>query len=722
METISIVMLTWNNLEKFLRSMSSMFLFLTEDRIKEFIILDNGSHQVDLKNYLRKLEREIRKVKVIFSDVNLGIAKGRKLLYDCCSGDYIASFDSDIVILNPGLFIQAFLKSLNMPQIMLIGGGGGDHPFFPSMERENIINRDSPEKPEELRIVDEVAGWFHGFKRSILKKFGGPIEMDERFTPFWAEDSDLCVQIKMVGGKCAIFGKGIVAHQWSSCDKKDTQKTLEQMWNKFQDKWYSKFGPDFQFDINDDFYRENYPDSKKIIRPKEHYLKIGTIQRNFYSPTVITELMDGFRYESGMVISEESDEKLTLIAFRDKYFTNENIIEKNLVITQNRLPDSFDTLIILYLEDVYSSIDILKKLISLQKVYIHIQTPKGVNFGNVLEFLSRYETSFSHGTFPHYHFDLIPLFSSYYVLRKKHQFKNILIMSPARNIEKFLETSMKDIPIGYQDENFISKIDNYCLSILNESITLEKNMTWYKNCVYWMERKKMDIIVDSRPFREMFNRCLFLPKKYHIVNSPRCSPKDALERVIGFVQMEGKKKQLVFTICHIDTEDDLEELKENLSKFQGERAVVNLGEMKNINLRDSGFDYYFPVPSNMDDKEIFKLLSGHFKLENYSNIIFWDNSYKIIGDMSSFQEKAKWKSTVFLRTNGEFQDFLYSVMSSQIVSMVTEMQKEDFKWSEWMKKTNAVPYWEEREEETEDEIIINFKPYDFDYGEDYPLE
>ena len=36
------------------------------------------------------------------------IAKGRKVLFDVAEGDYIASFDSDIVIINPPLFLEVF--------------------------------------------------------------------------------------------------------------------------------------------------------------------------------------------------------------------------------------------------------------------------------------------------------------------------------------------------------------------------------------------------------------------------------------------------------------------------------------------------------------------------------------------------------------------------------------------------------------------------------------
>ena len=71
-------MLTYNNYEKIMRSMNSMFYFITEPKIKEFIFLDNGSHEVELKRFLRSLENQIDKVRVIFSDTNLGNCKRKK--------------------------------------------------------------------------------------------------------------------------------------------------------------------------------------------------------------------------------------------------------------------------------------------------------------------------------------------------------------------------------------------------------------------------------------------------------------------------------------------------------------------------------------------------------------------------------------------------------------------------------------------------------------------
>ena len=137
---ISIVMLTYNNFEKFYRCCQSMFYFYTNDEILEIIVLDNGSHDERLLKYLESVDENINKINVIFSNENLGIAKGRKQLYDLASGDYIVSIDSDVVFINPPKFIETLKKGLDLDKMMLIGGGGGNHPYYPCIEKEYIIN------------------------------------------------------------------------------------------------------------------------------------------------------------------------------------------------------------------------------------------------------------------------------------------------------------------------------------------------------------------------------------------------------------------------------------------------------------------------------------------------------------------------------------------------------------------------------------------------------
>ena len=192
----SIVMLTYNNHDTFKRCISSMTPLLLDERVKEILILDNGSHEIALIKLLKNVEETFNKIKVIYGSENLGIAKGRKMLYDLCNEEYILSFDSDIVIINATILLEMFLNAIKVDKMMLVGGGGGNHPFFPAVFRNDIINLPTPENPNEVVFVDEVAGWFHGFRSKDLKSKGGPLYMDEIFSPFWAEDSDFCYQIK----------------------------------------------------------------------------------------------------------------------------------------------------------------------------------------------------------------------------------------------------------------------------------------------------------------------------------------------------------------------------------------------------------------------------------------------------------------------------------------------------------------------------------------------
>ena len=106
-------MLTWNNYETFKRCITSMTPLILDERIQEFIILDNGSHEIELQKLLKATEKNYNKVKVIYSSQNLGIAKGRKYLYDLCKGEYILSFDSDVVIVNATMFMENFLKAIS---------------------------------------------------------------------------------------------------------------------------------------------------------------------------------------------------------------------------------------------------------------------------------------------------------------------------------------------------------------------------------------------------------------------------------------------------------------------------------------------------------------------------------------------------------------------------------------------------------------------------------
>ncbi len=724
--SISIVMLTYNNFEKFMRCMSSMFLLITDDRIKEFIILDNGSYQVELKQFLAALDNQIKKFRVVYSDVNHGIATGRRLLYDMAEGDYIASFDSDVIILNPSGFLEVFYKALGIEDMMLVGGGGGDHPYFPSMERENIINHDSPDKPDQLRFVHEVAGWFHGFKTSILKKHGGFLEMDDQFTPFWGEDSDLCVQIRLNGGKCCIMGKGLLAHQWSSCDKKETQLTLEEQWIKFQNKWYTQFGEAFVFKMDEKFYEENYPESKKMVSRKEHYLKVGTIRGHIHSKSVIHHYFPNADFNNNSEI-EYYGETYSLEEFNNKFMTSEAIVDVSLTFRESKLKRDINDLIVFVMKDRFKGIEIMKALISYQKINIVVVVPERDSYTDLLQFFDKFKVDFAIATFPEWNFDLLP-----YVLtvKKLHLLgvepNRIINMSTERNVSHLLHKPLSELDSGIHFQENLVGIDRMNLSILNQFMSMNSNMKWDKECCFVENYGYLLRLFDCYPFQQLLNRALKIPNKYHNLVTPRCSPKDALERAFIYLKPKINQKKILYLLSvSIDTEKDIERLKNNSKYYSdGDIMLFNKGEIKSINLKDLGCSYYYLIPPEVQN---FQVWTSAFQeerginLDNYSNIIFSDETFTLESDLSQYYRRTKFKNLSFMLNKDGHSEYMFSLVSEDIPNFLQEINKEDFKIQEVFKKMNFVSLWEEKSTEDEDEIVLEYSMVDYDDGSDFPM-
>jgi GT2 family glycosyltransferase len=721
--SISIVMLTYNNYEKILRSMTSMFYFLTEPKIKEFIVLDNGSHQHELKVFLRRLEEQVSKFRVIWSDKNLGIAKGRKVLFDVAEGEYIASFDSDIVILNPPLFLDVFYKALDIPGMMLVGGGGGDHTYFPSLERENIDNKESPETHQELKIVEEVAGWFQGFKSSILTKNGGKVEMDEQFTPFWAEDSDFCMQIRMLGGKCCIMGKGVVAHQWSSCDKKKTQTTLEEMWNLFQDKWYKIFGKDFVFEIDDEFYRANYPNSKIMSRAREFYYKIGMIEGHFYSREAIKLLFKDISFPSLTEVTY-NNETMSIKDFDTKVFNYDNIVKNNFQIVSDNMPRNIDTMIILTVFDITKALEILKQLISVQFVNVAVCLPTNIKHSDIEVFLRKYKCNFLIAKFPNFNFDLIPYIITFNEIKKKIKFKKILNLSTERDNSEYLKKPLENFREGFYLEQQVTKIDKFNMSFIDQVVTLHDKMMWNKDCVFYEKTDILEKTVDSFPVKDTLIKCLKIPKKYINYISPRCSPKHSLERIFGYIKPKVSKKYLTFytVLCEINNEDDLVKLNKNISYFKnGEISLFNTGTYQKINLKNIQCDYYFAVDKGKSEKDIWTISLQNVEINKYSNFVFSNNNFEIMDPIDEFLDRSLFKNTCFLEKVGDLNLSLFSIVAENIGHFINSINAGNADIKETLRKMAIKVIWNSKEEESEDEYILEYFKNGIDNGEDLPI-
>lgn len=647
----SVVMLTWNNHDTFKRCITSMTPLILDERVKEVIILDNGSHEISLQKLLRSTELNYNKIRIIYSSKNLGIAKGRKYLFDICQEEYILSFDSDVVIVNAPLFIDNFLKAINLKDMWLVGGGGGNHTFFPTIFRSDINNLPSPKSPHEVTLVDEVAGWFQGFRRDKLKKFGGPLYMDERFTPFWGEDSDFCYQIKLLGGKCCILGQGNLGHAWSSCDKKENHKTIEVMWKKMTDKWYPNFGKTYQLDIDEEFYTDNYPQYKNCVDIKEKYLLEGIRLGHIINKNHIKELFD-VKFKSNTELVYEN-KLMSVLDFIDNYFTKDNIIKNNYQIIVDKLIPNDKNLFYIFFNNYEEAEKYIKKeLIKIRSNPIIIITLKDIG-AKLDKILINYFSNYYIAEFTNYYDHMIPFIVAMKEI-EHYNFNKIIKLS----LEMEITNDLK-----------FEKNKNNPLAIdLTFDYLRFKSTDYYSSKGMIMEHKNIKKIINSFPINEILELSLRLPTEYSYNITPRFCPRLSLDKIFNQLEYHDfKNKSLVLYLTKIE---DSEMVKENILKLKENNCqvvILNIGMEKFWSVEELGFDYYYVLQEQEFIYFNYFSILNIVQLLDYSNLIFMNDNFVIEDNIDEFFNHGYYHNISFVKTNDQLDVNLLSIINEDVM-------------------------------------------------------
>ena len=716
-------MLTWNNANTFQRCITSMTPLILDQRVKEMIILDNGSHEIALQKLLKETERNYNKIRVIYSSTNLGIAKGRKYLYSLCSGEYILSFDSDVVIANSSLFIENFLKAINLEDMWLVGGGGGNHIFFPTIFRTDINNLPSPDEPHKVTLVDEVAGWFHGFRRSMLKEFGGKIYMDDRFTPFWGEDSDFCYQIKILGGKCCILGQGNLGHAWSSCDKKENHTSLDKMWKIMIDKWYPTFGDIYKLDFDKDFYISNYPEYNEAYDPQEKYLLEGMRLGHIINQDHIKNLYDVKFINHNKLIYQKNEYHTR--DFIDKYMTRDMIIVNNFKIIIDRL-DKGDNAFYIYFRNLDVAIGYIKsQLIKVRNSPVVIITLPGIS-NKLNSLLEKYFTNYMLCEFPDYYDNIIP-FMVALEATKDYKFKNFISLESESEIKS--DMSVKK-----------SKGNAYAVDLIMDWYRYQNN-DYYEKEIF-LNSHRLENIFNNYAYNNILELALRLPTKYSHNISPRFTPRLALRKLISILETsQPLEKSLVLYLTKIE---DSEKVANNIKKLKEsgncEVLILNIGEEKFWSTSELGYDYYYIIK---EDTEF--IYNNYFSIFNiihlidFSNVILMNDNFTIDSSLEEFFHHAYNHNISFLKEE-TFSINLLSIKSDDLMNfggMVSQIHKaynekkegQDINLEKTieinMMKNLALRYlWKEKKEENSEEINIEYSKLKdlFTPVDDFPLD
>jgi hypothetical protein len=227
---ISIVFLTYNRLEMTKKCLDSYLKCLNNNKIIEMIIFDNNSDKECIK-YLKELQEKNNKIKLIFSNENLGVCGGRSILFEEAIGDIIISLDSDAYLINNSFF-EKISDLLYDEKYGIIGISGA---FIKSWEFGS--QEDISEKETDEFEVDHIAGCCQAFRKD-LKLFN--FKLDPYYDKFWVEDTDLSMQsLELNKVNFKINQSLYIDHHWGGSGK-DYQDKFITHWNYFSNKWKGK--------------------------------------------------------------------------------------------------------------------------------------------------------------------------------------------------------------------------------------------------------------------------------------------------------------------------------------------------------------------------------------------------------------------------------------------------------------------------------------------------
>jgi len=184
--TISILILTNNNENGNEQNLESYLESLDNEYIEELIIFDNNSNK-EFTDYLLDFQDKNKnnKIKIIFSNENLGISKARNILFNEANGTIIISMDSNCKLLNSEFF-EKVIQLLYNEKYGIIGIEGSNLKswFLGHME-------DIPDNDHNEYIVDHIYGSCQCFRKDL---FEVGFKIDLIYDKFWIEDCDLSQQ------------------------------------------------------------------------------------------------------------------------------------------------------------------------------------------------------------------------------------------------------------------------------------------------------------------------------------------------------------------------------------------------------------------------------------------------------------------------------------------------------------------------------------------------
>jgi GT2 family glycosyltransferase len=215
----------------------------------EVIVIDNASTDGS-PEYLGGLAAEDDRIRVIYSESNLGFAGGNNAGLEIALGDYIVLLNNDTVV--PHGWLPRLIRHLRNPEIGLVvsvtnfsGNESRIAVDYRDMEEMDTFAQEHARRHDGEHFDIRVAAMYCvGMRRDVLTTVG---PLDEGYTIGMFEDDDYSQSVRLACFRVVCAVDTFVHHEGQASFKKLTAEEYQRIWDhniaRFEAKWKTRWEP-----------------------------------------------------------------------------------------------------------------------------------------------------------------------------------------------------------------------------------------------------------------------------------------------------------------------------------------------------------------------------------------------------------------------------------------------------------------------------------------------
>lgn len=211
MVLVSVIMSVYNTPLEYLREAVASILKQTYKNL-EFVIVDDGSSDNDVIDYLNKLPTLDNRVKLIKNITNIGLTKSLNIAIENSHGKYLARMDADDISL-PNRIEEQVKYMEDNPQICQTGTAilivSKDGIILDTSKQKDHL---SNQKVCDIRLLFENTGYAHSsfmLRKSFLDEYGIRYREDIKK----AQDYALTTDCILAGGKRHLINEPLLKYR-----------------------------------------------------------------------------------------------------------------------------------------------------------------------------------------------------------------------------------------------------------------------------------------------------------------------------------------------------------------------------------------------------------------------------------------------------------------------------------------------------------------------------